>query len=274
MPRSPTSGAPDHVARPLARGVDIVDTLALLALLPSWLGLLGGRSWLLDLFASVAILAWAAWRRRRLVLTLAGPTLLLNALLIGQLAVHPSVSRERWRNAQVLRFGLRAMPSVGVQMNRQGREFVLIGTHPLSPTGPRRARVSDRQFAWLANHVQQLKEPVLVVGDMNATPWSVGLRIATASNLGFRSLDAPSAPTWHARSPFAIPVDHALRTAPLVVTDRKAGPSTPTTGPDLPWVRTRNATCSSWSPHACSLPVSVAGHARGVDPLARCAIQP
>ncbi len=308
--RSATSGAPDHLVRPMTRGVDAFDALALLALLPSWLGLLGGRFRVLDLFAhfrwqylvaGVLILAWAAWRRRRWVLRLAGPTLLLNALLIGQLAVHPAVSRaalvpgfslhvvslnvlqtnrhrqavldyllasdadavvllevdrrwlaalqplqakypyhiaqprpdatgvafysrEPWRKAEVLRFGVRAIPSVQVRMTHQGREFILIGTHPLSPVGARRSRTRDRQFAWLADHVQHLDEPVLVVGDMNATPWSAGLRMARAGRLGFRSLDAPWAPTWHARSPLAIPIDHALCTAPLVVSRRSVGP--------------------------------------------------
>jgi endonuclease/exonuclease/phosphatase (EEP) superfamily protein YafD len=63
-----------------------------------------------------------------------------------------------------------------------------------------------------------------VVGDLNATPWSSGLRIATASGLGFRSLQPAWTPTWQAGSVFAIPIDHALGTAPLVITRRMVGP--------------------------------------------------
>ena len=294
----------------MRRGIEVLGTLALLALLPSWLGLLGGWFWVLDLFAhfrwqylivSAVIVAWAAWRRRRGILALAGPTLLLNALLIAQLGWQPQVShasladdfalhvvslnvlydnrhrqavldyllasdadvvlllevnqrwlgalqplqakypyhielprsdaaglafysREPWEKADIVRFGERGIPSVEVRMTHQGRKLILIGAHPLSPVDGRRARLRERQFAWLADHVRHLDEPVLVVGDMNATPWSAGLRLATSGNLGFRSLSAPWTPTWHARSIMAIPIDHALCTAPLVVTRRAVGP--------------------------------------------------
>jgi endonuclease/exonuclease/phosphatase (EEP) superfamily protein YafD len=81
----------------------------------------------------------------------------------------------------------------------------------------------DSQLAALAQHVQQISEPVLVVGDFNATPWSVGMRHAMRGNLGFRSLDAPWQPTWQSHSILAIPIDHALCTSPLVITHRSLG---------------------------------------------------
>lgn len=73
--------------------------MALTALLPSWLGLLGAWNWILDLFShfrwqylavALIVLAIAAWRRAWAVVAVAALTLLLNGWLIGRLA---------WRHA-------------------------------------------------------------------------------------------------------------------------------------------------------------------------------
>jgi endonuclease/exonuclease/phosphatase (EEP) superfamily protein YafD len=287
----------------------IIPAMALLALLPSWLGLLGDWHWSLDLLAhfrwqylgfSALIVAWAVWRRRRMVMALAGLTLLLNAALIGRLAWHPGVNDRvapdfslrvmsfnlltsnphkqrvldyllaadadvicllefdgKWQaalaplhakyphrltdprpdnfgiavysripleKAAVLDLGEAGLPSIEARLSRQGRGLVVIATHPVPPAGRRNAAWRDSQLAHLANHVSQLQVPALVVGDLNATPWSAGVRILTASGLGFRSLAPAWMPTWRARSVFAIPIDHALATAPLLITRRSIGP--------------------------------------------------
>ncbi len=134
-------------------------------------------------------------------------------------------SRLPWLGAQVLKSGdADSAPTIEVRMNYQGRDFVILGTHPKSPGSPARARSRDRQMHWLAERVAQSTLPVLVMGDMNATPWSVGMRLLTARNLDYRALDAPLRPTWQARTPLAIPIDQVVCTAPLVVAHRSIGP--------------------------------------------------
>ncbi len=130
-------------------------------------------------------------------------------------------SRIPWEQAQVLQLGL---PSIEARMAQQGRRFIIIGTHPMSPGGRGRSMQRDLQLRQLAAHVEQLQEPVLLIGDLNATPWSAGMRLITSGKLGFRSLDPPWAPTWRARWPIAVPIDHALVAAPLVITRRAVGP--------------------------------------------------
>jgi endonuclease/exonuclease/phosphatase (EEP) superfamily protein YafD len=300
---------PDFLTSARATWKRIMLAMALLVLLPSWLGLLGGWHWFLDLLAhfrwqylglSALVVAWAIWRRRRMVMVLAVLTLLLNGTLIGRLAWHPGVddrvaadfslrvmsfnlltsnpekqrvldyllaadvevvcllefdrqwqsalapleakypyriadprpdnfgiavySRIPWEQAGVLDLGDPGLPSIEVALQRQGRELVIIATHPVPPVGQRNAAWRDGQLARLAQHVSQLRKPALVVGDLNATPWSAGLRVVTASGLGFRSLQPPWRPTWRNGSVFAIPIDHALGTAPLVMTGRTIGP--------------------------------------------------
>lgn len=284
--------------------------LALLALLPSWLGLFGSWYWALDLCAhfrwqylivGVVIVAWSVWRRRRRIAAFAVLTLLLNLLLIGRLALHAEVDRatlaqdfnlrvvslnvltsnpntqvvldyllksdadvialietdQKWldalaplqakyphhilhprpdnfgialfsrlplQQAGILNLGKSGLPSIEARLDFHGREVRIIATHPVPPYGRAYAGFRDTQLAALAGHVRQAGEAVLLVGDLNATPWSSGMRIATGGNLGFRSLAAPWTPTWRARSIFAIPIDHALCTAPLVITRRAVGP--------------------------------------------------
>jgi endonuclease/exonuclease/phosphatase (EEP) superfamily protein YafD len=72
--------------------------------------------------------------------------------------------------------------------------------------------------------VAKLQQPVLLAGDLNATPWSTGMRALTAGELRFGSRQSPWKPTWSVRSPFAIPIDHALSTAPLLILERRVGP--------------------------------------------------
>jgi endonuclease/exonuclease/phosphatase (EEP) superfamily protein YafD len=284
--------------------------MALMALLPSWLGLFGGWHWVLDLFAHfrwqylilcAVVIAVAAWRRQRWMTAVAVLTLALNGLLIGRLAWQPAASRaglmpgfelrvvslnvlrsnparhavleyllasdadviflmeidQPWLEAlaplaakyphrfaqprpdnfglalfsrtplvgtRLLRLADAAVPTVATHITHQGRELVLIGTHPVPPVGRRGAALRNVQLAALAGHVGRMNEPVLVVGDLNATPWSYGMRLLTSRNLAIRGAAAPWVPTWRAGSAFAIPIDHALGTTPLVITKREVGP--------------------------------------------------
>jgi endonuclease/exonuclease/phosphatase (EEP) superfamily protein YafD len=134
------------------------------------------------------------------------------------------LSRKPWEHAEVIDLGDSGRPSVEMHFTHRGRELVLFGTHPVPPMGREWARLRDGQLTALAARVAQTAAPVLVVGDFNATPWSVGWRRATSGNLDSRSLAAPWRPTWEADSIFAVPIDHALCTAPLVITRRSVGP--------------------------------------------------
>lgn len=285
-----------------------ISLIAVLLLLPSWIGLAGGWYWFLDLFAnfrwqyllaSAAVICWAAWRRQHIVLVLAALTFTLNGYLVGQLAwqaqrddqppaddfslrvlsqnvlmSNPQIqavidhvmasdadvvvfaetdqrwidglaplatrypyrievprpdffgialfSRIPWTSQQVL--SLDGLPAIQVRLHHQGHDVVVIGTHPMSPVGARHAAMRDRQLKLLAAHVASLPGPALVVGDLNATPWSAGMRIAQSAGMSYRSVEPPWEPTWSVRTPFAVPIDHALATSPLLITQRSVGP--------------------------------------------------
>lgn len=133
-------------------------------------------------------------------------------------------SRIPWSHADVLWLGDVRVPLIEAKFVHQGRNLTLIGIHTMSPVGGRRAWLRDRELQLLAEHVSQQLDPVLVIGDLNATPWSAGMRLAKSRNLRYRSLTAPWAPTWRVGTIHPIPIDHALATAPLVITHRTIGP--------------------------------------------------
>jgi endonuclease/exonuclease/phosphatase (EEP) superfamily protein YafD len=132
------------------------------------------------------------------------------------------LGRNPLGNVHVLSIG--DTPSIQAELLLGGHPFTLIGTHPFPPVGRGAAASRDAQLALLARHVAGLNSPALVVGDLNATPWSSGMRALMSQGLAFRSTEAPWTPTWLARSPLAIPIDHALASAPLVITSRATGP--------------------------------------------------
>lgn len=116
------------------------------------------------------------------------------------------------------------MPSIMARITHQGRRLLIVGTHPRPPLSAGHADVRDRQLQALGQLVARTEEPVVVLGDFNATPWSAPMRALTAGRLGYRSHNAPWTPTWMVRTPFAIPIDHVLCTAPLVIIRRSVGP--------------------------------------------------
>jgi len=132
-------------------------------------------------------------------------------------------SRLPLADEEVLNLGSGQRPSIAATMTRAGRRLRIIGTHPPPPMSRQMASYRNEQLDLLAEYVERSAVPVILVGDLNATPWSAGLRTLTAGALGFRGLDPPWRPTWRVRSPFAIPIDHAMCTAPLLITRRKVG---------------------------------------------------
>lgn len=286
----------------------LFGVMAGLALLPSWLGLLGEWDWRLDLlshfrwqylFVCSALVALAIWRRQHGVAVLAALTLLLNAALIGRLAWQPGLdplqlradfqlkalslnvlssnaakstvleyvaaadadvvflmeidaawaaalqplsaryphhvelpregnfglalfSRSPLSSTRLLELGEAGLPTIEARITHQGRSLILIGTHPMPPVGAVAAAERNNQLRLLAAHVRQAREPVLVLGDLNATPWSAGMRLLTGG-APLRSRVAQWRPTWRPASPFAVPIDHALATAPLVIHGHAVG---------------------------------------------------
>lgn len=117
------------------------------------------------------------------------------------------------------------VPTILADIKAGGHSFRFVGTHPLPPSGGENSAWRDNQLRELQILASKSDSPVLIVGDLNATPWSAGMRVLSRD--GTLRLPAPSMtwqPTWMVGTPLAIPIDHALASGPLVLLQREVGP--------------------------------------------------
>jgi endonuclease/exonuclease/phosphatase (EEP) superfamily protein YafD len=109
-----------------------------------------------------------------------------------------------------------------------GEPLTVIGAHPVPPVGGREALLRDEYLRQLGEAAARegRQADVILLGDLNTTPWSGGFRelLATGGFLdsgrrrGFQS-------TWMRRHPlFSLPLDHILHSPGLETIDRGIGP--------------------------------------------------
>jgi endonuclease/exonuclease/phosphatase (EEP) superfamily protein YafD len=107
------------------------------------------------------------------------------------------------------------------------RTMEVLGIHPLSPTSAERARDRDRHLDAAALWARARSGPVAVVGDLNASPWSVAFRrLVTEGDLDNSQAGFGLQPSWpDGWGPLMIPIDHALHSDDIVAVDRSTGPA-------------------------------------------------
>jgi endonuclease/exonuclease/phosphatase (EEP) superfamily protein YafD len=117
--------------------------------------------------------------------------------------------------------------AVAVSVDLEGTRLEVLSLHPPSPTSGARAQTRDRLLSDAAVWINGRSDPVLVVGDLNATPWShayrsLQLRAGLTDTLQRFGLQ----PSWPAGwGPVMVPIDHALHTAGMVALERSTGPA-------------------------------------------------
>ncbi len=117
--------------------------------------------------------------------------------------------------------------AVSVRIVVGGTETLVLALHPPSPLSPNRHGVRDRLLADAGDWVAERPTPVLVVGDLNATPWSAAFReLRWRGRLHDTMVGAGLQPTYsRGWGPLGIPIDHALHTSGLATVARRTGPN-------------------------------------------------
>ena len=84
------------------------------------------------------------------------------------------------------------------------------GVHPLPPLGSRWAARRNDELAAVGRLVQGTSEPVILLGDFNASPWSHPIvQLVETTALRFANLGFGIRPTWFYRNPLlSAPIDH------------------------------------------------------------------
>jgi endonuclease/exonuclease/phosphatase (EEP) superfamily protein YafD len=116
---------------------------------------------------------------------------------------------------------------IEVTVDLDGQPVRVLATHPVSPLTPTRAAQRNRTLERIAAHALTGNEPIVVMGDLNATPWSPYLQelLATAdlidSQVGHGM--QPSFPA--SRGWLGLAIDHVLHGPELRTVERQLGPA-------------------------------------------------
>ncbi len=135
------------------------------------------------------------------------------------------LSREQPIGTRLVDLGNTGEPSMLMTVRTADGPVSVLGTHLYWPLGPGDSRVRNTQLAGIARVARETREPLLVAGDLNVTPFSPQFT-ATLHDGGLRSCaDDRLVPTWPARIPFLfIQIDHCLVSDTLAVRDFHTGP--------------------------------------------------
>ncbi len=124
-----------------------------------------------------------------------------------------------------------------------GHPVSLLVAHPVSPFLPNRLATQRKSFDMWVNNRKHYGENLVIVGDLNTTPWSAEFkRLITQTDLRDSQLGFGIQPSWptffipfefrnkhtaqpsRLLQPLAIPIDHVLVSPRIEVLDRRVGP--------------------------------------------------
>ena len=137
-------------------------------------------------------------------------------------------SRLPMKDASVLPIGIRQEPAIQATLEVQGRQIRVFAVHTTWPMAPASAGRRNQQLELLAEHARAVTLPLVVMGDMNITPFSPwfqrllvdGSLRSAAEGFGWQA-------TWPSFLPPAgIQIDHALVNSRVTVEHFTRGAAT------------------------------------------------
>ncbi|MBA3313738.1 MAG: endonuclease/exonuclease/phosphatase family protein [Planctomycetota bacterium] len=137
------------------------------------------------------------------------------------------LSRLPVDTAETVELGDAGVPTIVARVTLGEEPLTIIGTHPLPPVRSATARERNRQLAAVAQRAADDSFDVIVMGDLNASPWSPYFRaLLREGRLSDTRRGFDLQPTWPAFfAPLMTPIDHILISDGLNVTDRRTGPN-------------------------------------------------
>ncbi|MBS1196855.1 MAG: hypothetical protein H6R18_640 [Proteobacteria bacterium] len=136
---------------------------------------------------------------------------------IALLSRHPLRQIAALRNAD-------GIPRIEAEIDWQGKSINIIGYHPMPPITPQHHATRNQELQSFAIRASQSKQPMIVAGDLNASPWSSAFH--SLDKLGLWRASGLR-PTWPAigQGIIGIPIDHALVSAHWSVLESGLGPN-------------------------------------------------
>ena len=118
-------------------------------------------------------------------------------------------------------------PTLYAEILAGNTPIAILATHPSPPILKYGTMLRAQRFAALGEFVTATSIPTLVMGDLNATPWSHDMRtLLNNTRLHDSALGHGLQPTWIRRQyPFGIPIDYVLASAEFRTLDHSVEPS-------------------------------------------------
>lgn len=134
-------------------------------------------------------------------------------------------SKRPFTKCEVLDLGPSSVPSILAHLESGPESFAVLATHPLPPSRAWYWRQRNEHLAAIPRLVDRLSVPLLLLGDLNTTPWNGHFRhLLRDSGLADSTRGRGVHPTWPASlGPFGIPLDHCLHSPEIVVTSHEVG---------------------------------------------------
>lgn len=128
-------------------------------------------------------------------------------------------------NHQVHNWTALDIPSVELEIEKQGQAMTLITTHPPPPINKYYHEAGIQQFEAISAAMQGQNQATVVIGDLNTTVWSSSYPLLTTkTGLVNASSGHGWMPTWPTSLlPLMIPIDHCLVSADVKVLSIKTG---------------------------------------------------
>lgn len=125
---------------------------------------------------------------------------------------------------KVIEIGSAGVPSIRADVHLPGGVISIIGTHPMPPIGSDYARQRNTQLAALPAFIQEQNNPVLLIGDLNTTPWSPFFTaLLNESGLKNSMKGFGFQPSWTGNAFLKIPLDHVLHAEEIIIHNRMIG---------------------------------------------------
>ena len=135
------------------------------------------------------------------------------------------LSKYPLEHGKVVQIGTAGVPSITADAYLPDGVVTIIGTHPVPPTGSEGSRLRNQQLAEIPPLVVQQKNPLLLMGDLNTTPWSPCFRkLIRESGLKNSMTGFGHQPSWPSNMWFMrIPLDHMLYSDGISIHNRMIG---------------------------------------------------
>ena len=133
------------------------------------------------------------------------------------------LSKLLLENSEIVYLGDSEVPSVTATVKFGDKRLTLLGTHPLPPASRENTSLRDEQLSAIPKFLNGRKGSVVLLGDLNTTPWSHCFkRLLRDAGLADSSRGFGLQPSWPADLfLLGIPIDHCLLTPDLKVVNRR-----------------------------------------------------